>query len=92
MSLREQKKSSGLDWRKANRADLLGAGMPEELIEDDTRWRETLFRGADLVSGWQPSQITKAQAGRLLGLLRARYPISGGMGLFDALEKRIKGK
>jgi len=90
MSFRQHNKNPDTSWRKTRRAELLAAGMPDFLIDDERRWNYVLLHGDDeLESGWSPSQITREQAADLLRLLQSHHESRVGMDLFRALEKKI---
>ena len=90
MSFRQHNKNPGTSWRKTRRAELLAAGMPDFLIDDERRWNYVLLHGDDeLESGWSPSQITREQAADLLRLLQSHHESRVGLDLFRALEKKI---
>jgi hypothetical protein len=93
MSFRQQNKNPDTTWRKAHRAELLAAGMPDFLIDDERRWNYVLLHGDDeLVSGWNPSWITSGQAEDMIRLLQAHYTTRVGLDLFFELQKRIDEK
>ncbi len=90
MSFRQVNKSPEAVWRKRHREQLLGAGLPDFLIDDERRWTYVLLHGDDeLESGWTPAGITKLQAAELLGMLQEQYQNMVGLELFTVLEKRI---
>ena len=80
-------------WRKEHREELLRAGMPDFLLDDERRWNYVLLHGADeFESGWEPSWITVEQAAAVLELLRPHYPKPIGLELLRELEKRASAK
>ena len=90
MSFRQANKSPDAVWRKRHREQLLTAGFPDFLIDDERRWNYVLLHGDDeLESGWTPAGITKPQAVELLRMLEQQYPSRIGLDLFTVLEKRI---
>jgi len=90
MSFRQHNKNSDTVWRKAHRADLLAAGMPDFLLDEERRWTYVLLHGDDeLESGWNTSWITREQAAKILCLLQTHYQSRVGLDLFVTLEKRI---
>jgi hypothetical protein len=90
MSFRQHNKNPDTVWRKNHRSELLAAGMPDFLIDDEQRWTYVLLHGDDeLASGWDPTWITKQQASDLLRLLRSHYEDNVGLNLFVALERRL---
>ncbi len=90
MSFRQVNKSPEKVWRKRRRQQLLAAGLPDFLIDDERRWTYVLLHGGDeLESGWTPAGITKQQAVELLRMLQERYQSRVGLDLFTVLEKRI---
>ena len=77
-------------WRKKHREQLLAAGLPDFLIDDERRWTYVLLHGDDeLESGWTPAGITELQAAELLRMLQEHYQSRVGLDLFTVLEKRI---
>jgi len=93
MSFRQHNKNTDTAWRRVHRADLLAAGMPDFLVDDDRRWNYVLLHGDDeLESGWSPSWITSDQAADMIRLLQAHYVSRVGLDLFVSLEKRIDEK
>ena len=90
MSFRQHNKNPDTSWRKTHRVQLLAAGMPDFLIDDERRWTYVLLHGDDeLESGWSLSRITPEQAADMLRLLQSHYESRVGLELFRALEKRI---
>jgi len=90
MSFRQANKDSETMWRKRRREELLAAGVPDFLIDDERRWTYVPLHGDDeLESGWTPAWITKPQAVDLLRMLKRQYDKRVGLDLFTALEKRI---
>jgi hypothetical protein len=90
MSFRQVNKSPEAVWRKGHREQLLAAGLPDFLIDDERRWTYVLLHGDDeLESGWTPAGITKPQAAELLRMLQEQYHSRVGLGLFTVLEKKI---
>lgn len=89
MSFRQVNKSPEAVWRKRHREQLLAAGLPDFLIDDERRWTYVLLHGDDeLESGWTPAGITKRQAAELLRMLQEQYQNTVGLELFTVLEKR----
>jgi hypothetical protein len=92
MSFRQVNKSPETVWRRRHREQLLAAGLPDFLIDDERRWTYVLLHGDDeLESGWTPAGITKLQAAELLRMLQEQYQNTVGLELFTVLEKRIHG-
>lgn len=90
MSFRQVNKGPEAAWRKRHREQLLAAGLPDFLIDDERRWTYLLLHGDDeLESGWTPEGITKPQAVELLRMLQEQYQNRVGLDLFTVLEKRI---
>ncbi|OAI56036.1 hypothetical protein AYO49_04905 [Verrucomicrobiaceae bacterium SCGC AG-212-N21] len=90
MSFRQRNKSPDTAWRRTRRPELLAAGLPDFVIDDERRWTYVLLHGDDeLESGWSPAWIAPEQAAALLRLLQSHYEESVGLELFRALEKRI---
>ncbi len=90
MSFRQHNKNPDITWRRTRRAELLAAGVPDFLIDDERRWTYIILHGDDeLESGWSPSWITREQAVSLLRLLESHYESKVGLELFRILEKKI---
>jgi hypothetical protein len=90
MAFQQKNKNTDTSWRRAHRVELLAAGMPDFLIDDERRWNYVLLHGDDeLESGWSPLWITKEQAADMLRLLQAHFANRVGLDLFVSLEKRI---
>ena len=90
MSFRAPNKSPDVVWRKKRRDELLAAGLPDFVVDDERRWTYVLLHGdEELESGWSPARITKTQATELLRILQQHYQSRIGLDLFSALEKRI---
>jgi hypothetical protein len=92
MSFRQHNKNADTAWRRSSRPELLAAGLPDFVVDDERRWTYVLLHGDDLQSGWSPEWITKEQAADLLRLLQSHYENRVGMDLFTTLEKRIDDK
>jgi hypothetical protein len=93
VSFRQHNKHPETVWRKEHREELLRAGMPDFVLDDERRWNYVLLHGADeFESGWEPSWIRPEQAGAMLGLLRSRYPNLISLELLRELEKRANAK
>jgi len=89
MSFRQHNKDPRAEWRKRHRDELLTNGIPASVIDDERQWSYVLLHGADeFGGGWNPSWITKEQAGNLLTLLRPQYTNPVGLDLIRELEKR----
>ena len=90
MAFRQNNKEPQAVWRKKCRDELLANGIPASVIDDERRWNYVLLHATDeFGSGWDPSWITKEQAGNLLTLLRTKYTNPVGLDLIMALGKRI---
>ena len=92
MSFRQNNKKADRVWRRRVRLQLLSAGLPDVVVDDERRWTYVLLHGDELESGWSPAWISKDQAASLLHLLRSHYEESIGLWLFDTLKKRIDDK
>ena len=92
MSFRQHNKNPDTAWRRSFRQELLAAGLPDFVVDDERRWIYVLLHGDDLESGWSPDWITKKQAADLLRLLQSHYENRVGLDLFVTLEKRIDDK
>ncbi len=93
MSFRQHNKSPEAAWRKQHREQLLSAGMPDFVLDDERRWNYVLLHGADeFESRWSPSWITAEQAAGMLELLRSHYANPVGLELLRELEKRANAK
>jgi hypothetical protein len=80
-------------WRAANRGELLSAGMPDFLIDDEKRWEQVLRHGNDeLRSGWDPSWISPGQAAVMLRLFHQNQPNLPSMEILGELERRANTK
>jgi hypothetical protein len=89
MAFRQHNKNPETAWRKDHRDELLRNGLPASVIDDERRWTYVLLHGDDeFGSGWDPSWITREQAGRLLTLVRSQYTNPAGLDLIRALQKR----
>lgn len=90
MSFHQDNKKPDKAWRKSARPQLLAAGLPDFILDDDRRWNYVMLHGDDeLESGWSPTWISKDQATAPLHLLRSHYAESSALYLFDSLKKRI---
>ncbi len=92
MSFRQHNKNPDTAWRKRFLSRLLATGLPDFLIDDESRWTYVLLHGDDLESGWNPSWVTKLQAADLLHLLHSHYESRIGLDLFVTLQKRVDDK
>ena len=92
MSFRQNNKKSDVAWRRDVRQQLLAAGLPDSVVDDEQHWNYMLLHGYDFYSGWTPVGITKIQAAELLRLLESHYERRVGLELFDILKKRIDEK
>jgi hypothetical protein len=92
VSFRQHNKRAEVLWRKRHREDLLSAGLPEAIVDNERRWIYTLLHGDEYgLSDWNPSSITKQQAENLLRLLHSQPFWTGcGYSIFQELEKRIR--
>lgn len=89
MAFRQHNKNPDTAWRRNFRPQLLAAGLPDSVIDDERRWNYVLLHGDDLESGWSPLRISREQAGDLLRLIGSYYENRNGLDLFPTLEKRI---
>ena len=89
MPFRQHNKNPDAAWRRHYRSELLAAGLPDFVIDDEKRWNYMLLHGDDFASGWSPAWITKEQAAELLRLLGSHYENRIGLDLFATLEKKI---
>ena len=88
MSFRQHNKDPDLMWRKRMRSQLIAAGLPNSVVDDERRWNYVLLHGADeFQSGWSPQWITQKQAADLLALIGDRYQ-SEGLDLIRELRNR----
>jgi len=92
MSFRQHNKKPDVAWRKSVRLQLLAAGLPDFVVDDERRWTYVLLHGDDLESGWSPAWITKDQAADLLRLLESHFERRVGLELFDTLGRRVDDK
>ena len=92
MSFRQHNKHPDTTWRRSSRAELLAAGLPDLVIDDERRWNYMLLHGYDHESGWSPEWISEPQAAALLRLLQSHYKNRVGMDLFTALEERMDAR
>ena len=54
MSFRQHNKNPDAVWRNEHREELLRAGMPDFVLDDERRWHYVLLHGADeFESGWE---------------------------------------
>ena len=92
MSFRQHNKQPEVLWRKNHRDELLAAGLPEEVVDNERSWNYMLLHGEDLYqSGWEPSWITTHQAKKLLRLLRSQtFWTATGHEIFRELERKIE--
>jgi hypothetical protein len=92
MSFRQHNKRAEVLWRRKHREELLSVGLPEEIVDDERRWNYTLLHGDEYGwSEWNPFDITKEQAERLLRLLRSQPFWTGtSYSIYGELEKRIR--
>jgi hypothetical protein len=78
-------------WRRKHRKQLLDAGLPDSVVDDERTWGYVLLHGDDeFGSGWNTSWITEEQASNLLRLLRSQYPSTDCYDIFPELEKRMR--
>jgi hypothetical protein len=93
MAFRQHNKDPESAWRKKHRDELLQNGMPDFLIDDDSRWNYVLLHAADdFQSRWNPSRLNKEQATKLLALLRQQYTNPSGLELLRELQKSINSR
>jgi len=92
MSFRQHNKNPDTTWRRQHRRELLNAGLPGYVVDDEKRWHYVLLHGDDLETSWSPASITKEQAADMLRLLQSHYESRVGLDLFTTLEKRIDDK
>jgi hypothetical protein len=83
-----QHNSPPTTWRRKLREELLAAGLPDFVVDDDSRWNYVLLHGYDHQSGWSPAWITPEQARELLRLIGLHCEASSSLWLFQALEQR----
>ena len=81
-------------WRKAHRDELLAAGLPSAIVDDERSWNYVLLHGDDyLQSGWNLTWINKEQAKTILAILRSQTFWNGSAyWIFEALEAKIAAK
>jgi hypothetical protein len=73
LSFRQKNKSGENLWRNNHRQELLAAGLPEMVVDNERCWNYMILHGDDVYqSGWQPTMINKEQATQLLQLLRCQ--------------------
>ena len=89
MAFRQHNKNPDTVWRRNSRGELLAAGLPDFVVDNERRWTYVLLHGDDLESGWSPEWITREQAADLLRLLQSHYEKRVGCDLFVMLEKRM---
>ena len=78
-------------WRLAHRAELLECGVPMEVLESDRNWIYVLHHGSDeFGTGWNPTWISKEQAGKLLEIVKTKISNPIGYDIIRDLEKRIE--
>lgn len=91
MSFKQKNKDNDRLWRKQMREELMAAGLPDLVIDDDRKWNYVLLHGDDeLESGWNLSWIDNPQAEKLLSLLRTQFGASIGYDLIALLERRLR--
>src|SRR5215471_9155104 len=82
VSFRQHNQNPDAAWRKEHREELLRAGMPDFVLDDERRWHYVLLHGRDdFESRWDPSWITPEQAASMLELLRSQYTNPVGLDL-----------
>ena len=75
------------------RQELMAAGLPDFVIDDDNKWNYVLLHGDDeLESGWNLSWIDDVQAEKLLNILKAGFERTIGLDLITLLEQRINAE
>jgi len=80
-------------WRLKHRAELLGCGIPDSVLESDRTLTYVLLHGDDeLGTGWNPSFLSREQAGQLLAFLRRELEEPTGYEIIRVLERRVQGK
>ena len=90
MTYRRHNKDEDVRWRKRVRYELIKAGLPDFIVDDERRWIYVLLHGADeFESGWSPDWISGRQAESMLSLLESHYKEEIGLELFSALRRRI---
>ena len=93
MSFRQKNKSEGALWRKNHRDELLAAGLPASVVDNERTWNYMMLHGDDLYqSGWEPTQINKEQASLLLRLLRSQsiWKETFGHEIFRRLIRKLE--
>ena len=89
MGFRSHNRDPETVWRRNSKDELVAAGVPDFIVDDENRWNYLLLHGDDPESGWRPEWITTAQAVALLRLLDAHYENRGGLDLLFAVRKTI---
>ena len=81
-------------WREGNAHALLACGLPQWLLEDESRWLRFLQEGGwDVETRYDVGMLTQGQATALRELLRREYPDGYSLNTcYLELERVIGGK
>ena len=76
-------------WRKKHLVELLEAGIPDVIAEDQRAWSYTLLHAEYFPMGWSLSWISEDEMKRLHALLTSTPPPHGEIWLLQKLNQKL---
>ena len=91
MAFRRNGKDPERIWRAENRQQLIDAGIPVYLVDDERRWNYVLLHGDDaLDSGWSTNDLEREQCQGLVEIISTFYENETGLDLCADLRRRLE--